>query len=74
MKHWDGRDRDDVAGARLSRSDRAHLDRILGHSARPRRAPPHPGSMIGLALALGMLAGLAWLLAPAQAVSSKILH
>ena len=74
MKHWDGRDRDDAAELRLSQRDRQRLARIFPASPSPRRQPSPAGSKIGLALAVGMLIGLAWLLSPADPVSSKILN
>ena len=74
MKPWDGRDLPQAIPQRLSRRDRARLARLFGPRAETRRAPPHVSSVIGLVLAVGVLAGLAWLLSPAQAVSSKILH
>ena len=72
MKHWDGREGDHVE-LRLSPSDEARLAQALRPPAR-RQQSPHIGSVIGLALALGLLAGLAWVLAPGDPVSSRILH
>ena len=71
MKHWDGRD---PAGAelRLPRLEEARLAEALRPPPR-RPQPPHIGSVIGLVLALGVLAGLALLLVPADPVSSRLL-
>lgn len=74
MKHWDGRDRDDAAELRLSQRDRQRFAQIFSAPPSPRRQPSQAGSKIGLALAVGMLIGLAWLLSPADPVSSKILN
>ncbi len=75
MKHWDGRDRDDAILLRLPRQDRQRLAQFLDPPAPPRRRePPHVGSVIGLALAVGLLAGMAWLLAPGDPVSSKLMQ
>ena len=73
MKHWDGRDRDDVTELRLAPPDRARLARIFAAPPPRRRHPPHAGSLVGLALAVGLLVGLALLLAPADPVSSKLI-
>jgi hypothetical protein len=75
MQHCDGRDRDDAIPVRLPRRDRPRLAQL--QPAPPRRRPRQPvdaGSLIGLALSLGVLAGLAWLLAPADPVSSSLLR
>ena len=73
MKHWDGRDRDDVTELRLAPPDRARLARIFGSPPLTRRRqPPHTGSLIGLALAVGLLVGLAVLLAPTAPISSRL--
>ena len=74
MKHWDGRDRDDVAELRLTPQDRERLAELFPTPAPPRRRQqPHAGSVIGLALALGVLAGVAWVLAPGTPVSPRLL-
>ena len=74
MKHWDGRDRDDVAELRLTPPERARLAQFLPAPAPPRRRQqPHTGSVIGLVLALGVLAGVAWVLAPGSPVSPRLL-
>ena len=73
MKHWDGRDLAD-AELRLPRHDEVRLVRDLRPPAR-RRESPHIGSVIGLVLAVGMLAGIALMLAaPGDPVSTKVLH
>jgi hypothetical protein len=74
MKHWDGRDRDDVVELRLPQSDRARLAEMLSQPVRPRRQPLQVHSVIGLALALGMLVALAMLLSPSDPVSSKLVN
>ena len=74
MKHWDERDVADVEELRLPRPEEARLAEMLATRARPRREPVHVGSMIGLALALAVLAGLAWVLTPADPVSPTLLR
>jgi hypothetical protein len=74
MKHWDGRDRDQAIPLQLSRRDRQRFAQFLEAPAPARRREPQIGSLIGLALSIGLLIGLAWLLTPADPVSSKILH
>ena len=74
MKHWDGRDRDNVAELRLPRQDRQPFAQFFEAPARPRRREPQIGSVIGLVLALALLIALAWALAPVDPVSSKVLH
>jgi hypothetical protein len=74
MKHWDGRDRDDVTELRLPQPDRTRLAQLFGSpQPRRRRQPVHAGSLIGLVLAVGVVVGLALLLSPADPVSSKLL-
>jgi hypothetical protein len=73
MKHWDGRDRNDVAELRLAPPERARLAQFLPAPVSPRRQQPHTGSVIGLVLALGVLAGVAWVLAPGSPVSPRLL-
>ncbi len=74
MKLWDGRDRDDVAELRLAPRARARLAALFPAPAPSRRRQqPHAGSVIGLVLALGMLAGVAWVLAPGSPVSPRLL-
>lgn len=72
MKHWDGRDRDHVVPLRVPRHDEARLAESLRSPARRQQAP-HIGSVIGLVLAIGLVAGLAWLLAPGDPVSASLL-
>jgi hypothetical protein len=72
MKHWDGRDRDHGFPLRVPRLDVARLAQALRSPAR-RQHSPHIGSLIGLALAVGLVAGLAWVLAPADPVSAGLL-
>lgn len=74
MKHWDGRDRDDVVELRLTQPDRARLAEIFRTPVRPRRQPLQLHSVIGLALALGLLVGLAMLLSPSDPVSSQLVN
>jgi hypothetical protein len=74
MKHWDDRDAADCRPVRLSRAERKRLRAMFAE--RPAHRPavrPHAGSVIGLALAVTVLAGLAWALAPADPVSSRLL-
>ena len=73
MEHWDGRDLAQAAPLRLSRRDRRRLERMLGQPARQRHTPPHAATLVGVALALGLLAGLAWALAPVSPVSPEML-
>jgi hypothetical protein len=73
MKHWDGRDRD-TAELPLSKQERERLRAMFTERPTGRRpARPHVGSLIGLALALGVLAGVALVLAPADPVSPRLL-
>jgi len=72
MKHWDGRDRDDVAPHPLSPAERARLRALFEVPAHRRQHSTHIGSVIGLALAVGLLVGLAFLLAPADPISSRL--
>jgi hypothetical protein len=74
MKHWDGRDRDHVNELRLARPDRARLAEMLQAPVRPRRQPLQVHSVIGLALAIGLLVGLALLLSPSDPVSSQLVN
>jgi ferric-dicitrate binding protein FerR (iron transport regulator) len=73
MKHWDGRDRDDVTPLRLSQRDRQRLAQFLA-PAPPRRRERHLGSVIGLVLALALLVGLAWVLSPSDPVASELMR
>ena len=74
MKHWDGRDRDDAIVLRPPRRDRRRLSAMLAEPPRPRRTPLQLHSLVGLGLAVGVLAGLAWLLAPASPVSPDLMN
>ena len=74
MKHWDGRDRDDVTELRLAPPEQARLAELFPAPVPARRRqPPHVGSVIGLVLALGVLAGVAWAMLPGSPVSPRIL-
>lgn len=72
MKHWDGRDRTEAEHP-LSPAERARLRALFEPPAHRRPQPAHVGSVIGLVLAVGLLVGLALLLAPADPISSKLL-
>jgi hypothetical protein len=74
MKHWDGRDRDDVVELRLSQADAKRLAEIFKTPVRRRRQPLQLHSVIGLALALGMLVALAMLLSPSDPVSPQLVN
>ncbi len=75
MKHWDERERADVDLVRLSRAERKRLRAMFADipAHRRRREPAHPGSIIGVAMAFAVLAGLLWALAPSGPVSGKLL-
>lgn len=76
MKHWDERERTDVEPVRLSRAERKRVRAMFADipEHRRQRQPMHPGSVIGVALAFAVLAGLAWAMAPGGGpVSPKIL-
>ena len=73
MKHWDGRDVADVSPAKLSPRDRQRIRDLFEAPPRTRRRQPQIHSVIGLALAVGVLVGLAWALSPSSPVSSKLL-
>ena len=72
MRYWDGRDRTEAAEMPLSPAERARLRALFEVPAHRRQRRTHVASVIGLALAIGLLAGLALLLAPADPVSSKL--
>ncbi len=74
MKHWDGRDLAQSAPRRLSPRDRQRLAELFEAPVRPRRGEPQIGSVLGLVLALGVLAGVAWMLAPSSPVSPDLLN
>ena len=74
MKHWDPRDRDEATELRLAPPERARLAEMFPAPVPARRRQaPHVGSVIGLVLALGVLAGVAWVLAPGSPVSPRLL-
>jgi hypothetical protein len=75
MKHWDERDVADVRPVRLSRAERRRLRAMFAEQPahRRRHEAPHVGSMIGVALAFAVLAGLAWAVSPADPVSARLL-
>lgn len=72
MKHWDGRDRPEAA-IPLSPEQRERLRALLAPPAGRPKVRASPGSLVGLALAIGLLVGLTLLLAPASPISPKIL-
>ena len=74
MKHWDGRDRDHVAELRLAQPDRQRIRDLFLETPKPKRKAPQIHSVIGLALAVGLLVGLAMLLAPSHPVSPKLMN
>ena len=74
MKHWDGRDVADVTSASLSPRDRRRVRELFREPPRPRRAQPQVHSLIGLVLAVGVLAGLAWVLTPSSPVSPDLMN
>ena len=74
MKHWDGRDLAQSSPQRLSPRDRQRIRDIFEAPARPRRGEPQISSVIGLVLAIGVLAGVAWMLAPSSPVSPDLLN
>ena len=75
MKHWDERERTDVEPVRLTRAERKRVRAMFADipEHRRQRQAAHPETMIGVALALAVLAALAWALAPSGPVSPKIL-
>ena len=73
MKHWDGRDRTEAFELRPARPEAARVRDLFRESPRPRRAEPQIASLIGLALAVGLLAVLSWALAPDSPVSAQLL-
>ena len=72
MKHWDERERTDGAPARLSPRERQRLREMWKAPPQPRRQSA-TGSLIGLTLAVTMVAALAWLLSPGSPVSPKLI-
>ena len=75
MKRWDGPDLADVTPTRLSRAERKRVRALFAQVPphRRHRGPPDVGSIIGVALAFAMLAGIAWAIVPADPVSPKLL-
>lgn len=71
MKHWDGRDREDVGQLRLSPLDRARLAPLVGRSAY-RKEPTLP-LVLGLAFSFILVFGLAWALAPVGPVDPMVM-
>ena len=74
MKQWDGRDRPQAVELRIPRRDRVRLAQLFEATPPPRPREPQIASVIGLALAVGVLVGVALLLSPSDPVSSKLLH
>ena len=73
MKHWDGRDLPDADELRLPQRDRQRLREMFVEPPKTRRGPsPRIHSVVGLALALALLGGLALVLTPSGPVSSKL--
>jgi hypothetical protein len=75
MKHWDNPDLAEVARARLTRAERKRVRALFAQVPPHRRdrRPPDVGSIIGVAMALAVLAGIAWAIVPADPVSPKLL-
>ncbi len=73
MKHWDGRDRTDAVELRPSRREPARVRDLVRVPSKHRRAEPQIASLIGLVLAVGLLAVLSWALVPDSPVSSQLL-
>lgn len=71
MKHWDGRDREDVGQLRLSPLDRARLAPLVGRPVH-RREPTLP-LVLGLAFSFILVFGLAWALAPVGPVDPMVM-
>ena len=74
MNHWDGRDLPEAKELRLSKAERARLRALFEPPAHRRQHRTHVGSKIGLALAIGVLIGLAWVLAPGDPISAKLVN
>ena len=75
MKHWDGRDRPLAATPiRLPERDRQRIRAMFLEQPKLRRRPLQLHSLVGLAISIGVLVGLAYLLSPSDPVSSKILN
>jgi fatty acid desaturase len=73
MKHWDRRDLPEAIELRPDAPAAARLRDQLRQSPKPRRAEPQIASLIGLVLAVGLLATLGWALAPSSPVSPQLL-
>ena len=74
MKHWDGRDVADVTPATLSPRERRRVRELFREPPRPRRTPLQVHSVIGLVLAVSVLAGVAWALMPSSPVSPDLMN
>ena len=74
MKHWDGQDVAEPIAPRLSRRERRELAHLFELPAHRRTSRAGMGSLIGLGLALAVLAGLAWALAPGEPISPDLLN
>ena len=73
MKHWDGRDLAQSIPLWLPQGEEDALARELRQPVRRRRRQaPHVASMVGLVLAVAVLAGLALALSPVDPVSSSV--
>ena len=73
MKHWDERERTDGKAVRLSPAEQERLRALLAPPAHRARVRADAGSVIGLALALAVLAGLAIALGQSGPVSPEVL-
>lgn len=74
MKHWDGFDAAEPIAPRLTQRERRELAHLFDLPAHRRTSRAHMGSLIGLGLALAVLAGLAWALAPSDPISRDLLN
>lgn len=73
MKHLGEPERSDAVELPLSRGERERLRALLELPPGRRPRSPGAGSLVGLALALGVLVGLALLLAPNEPVARAFL-
>ena len=71
MKHWDGRDRDDVDQLRLSPLDRARLTPFVGQPVR--RSEPTLPLVLGMAFSFILVFGLIWALAPVGPIDPAVM-
>ncbi len=73
MRHWDPSS-EQANELRLSASDQQRLAELLRTpDAKPaRRERPEIGSLVGLALSLAFLAGIAWAIVPVDVVSAEV--